>query len=152
MLVVFGLIGCDDFRNSPAPLKPAKGGAAVEPGPADVDAPEGFTKTPSGLAYRILRKSEGKKPTADDTVEVHYTGKLEDGTVFDSSHSRGETATFPLKGVIKGWTEGLQLVGEGGMIELQIPYQLAYGEVGSPPKIPPKATLNFVVELIKVKR
>lgn len=87
--------------------------AAAEPGPADKDAPKELTKTDSGLKYRILRKSAGKKPKATDTVTVHYRGWLDDKTEFDSSYRRDMPATFPLNRVIRGWTEGLQLVGEG---------------------------------------
>jgi len=122
----------------------------VEPGPNAPDAPEEFTTTESGLKYRILREGEGEKPTPDDTVRCHYRGTLEDGTVFDSSYQRGKPASFPLTGVIAGWTEGLQHVREGGKIELIIPYELAYGEQGRPPKIPPKAELRFIVELLDV--
>lgn len=120
-------------------------------GPTDKDAPKEFTTTESGLKYRILRKSEGKKPTATSTVTVHYRGWLDSGKEFDSSYKRGESISFPLKGVIPGWTEGLQLVGEGGMIELEIPAKLGYGDRGAPPVIPGGATLHFIVELIKVK-
>lgn len=122
-----------------------------EPGPTDKDAPKEFTETKSGLKYRVLRKSDGAKPKATDTVKVHYKGWLDDGKEFDSSYSRGEPISFPLNRVIKGWTEGMQLVGKGGMIELEIPYDIAYGENGRPPVIPPKATLHFIVELLDVK-
>lgn len=125
--------------------------APVEPGPQDKDAPKEFTVTKSGLLYRVLRKSEGKKPAATNTVKVHYKGWLDNKSEFDSSYKRGESIEFPLNGVIAGWTEGLQLVGEGGMIELEIPYQLAYGERGAPPVIPPRAKLHFLVELLEVK-
>jgi FKBP-type peptidyl-prolyl cis-trans isomerase len=127
---------------------------AAEPGPVDKDAPVEFTKTASGLKYRIRRKSEGKKPTKDDTVRCHYKGWLiVDGKEkeFDSSYKRGEPATFPLSGVIKGWTEGLQLIGEGGMIELEIPAELGYGARGAGSVIPPNATLHFLVELEAVR-
>jgi len=117
----------------------------------DEDAPEEFTQTASGLKYRIRRKSDGKKPTAADTVRAHYRGWIDDGTVFDSSYGRGAPTTFPLNRVIKGWTEGLQLIGEGGMIELEIPADLGYGAGGKPPKILPNATLYFLVELIEVR-
>ena len=124
---------------------------ALEPGPADKDAPKEFTATKSGLKYRVLRKTEGVKPTARDTVEVHYKGWLDSGKVFDQSYGQdGETIKFPLNGVIPGWTEGMQLVGEGGMIELEIPYELGYGVEGHPPVIPGKAKLHFIVELLKV--
>jgi FKBP-type peptidyl-prolyl cis-trans isomerase len=119
-------------------------------GKIDADAPKKFTTTASGLKYRILRKGTGAKPKATSPVEVNYHGWFNDGKVFDSSYNRGESSSFPLDGVIKGWTEGLQLVGEGGMIELEIPSDLAYGDSGRS-GIPPKATLHFLVELIKVK-
>ena len=120
-------------------------------GPIDKDAPMDFTKTASGLKYRVLRKSGGKKPTAANKVTVHYRGWLDGGKEFDSSYKRGETISFPLSGVVKGWTEGLQLVGEGGMIELEIPSPLGYGARGAGGVIPPDATLHFVVELFKVE-
>jgi FKBP-type peptidyl-prolyl cis-trans isomerase FkpA len=122
-----------------------------EPGPDDPDAPTDFTETATGLKYRILRKGDGRKPTAADSVKCHYRGTLDDGSEFDSSYSRGEPASFALSDVIAGWTQGLQLVGEGGKIDLEIPYQLGYGEAGKPPTIPPQATLHFIVELISVK-
>jgi FKBP-type peptidyl-prolyl cis-trans isomerase FkpA len=90
-------------------------------------------------------------PTKADTVEVHYEGKLIDGTVFDSSIARGEPISFPLSGVIAGWTEGLQLMREGGKAKLTSPSDLAYGPRGSPPKIPGGATLVFEVELLQIK-
>ena len=119
-------------------------------GPVD-DAPEEFTETESGLRYRILRKSAGEKANVSDTVTVNYRGWLDDETEFDSSYKRNQPATFPLNGVIKGWTEGLQLVGEGGMIELEIPANLGYGARGAGNDIPPDATLYFLIELIKIK-
>ena len=123
----------------------------LEPGKTDADAPKEFTKTDSGLKYRILRKGDGPKPKSTTTVKVHYKGSLDDGTVFDSSYDRRKPAEFPLNGVIKGWTEGMQLIGQGGMIDLEIPYDLAYGEEGRPGRIPPKATLHFIVELLEVQ-
>lgn len=124
--------------------------AEAEPGPVDAGAPMAFEKTASGLKYRIRRKSEGVKPKATDSVTVHYRGWLDDKTEFDSSYKRGMPATFPLNRVIAGWTEGLQLVGEGGMIELEIPSDLGYGERGAPGSIPGGATLHFLVELKKI--
>ena len=122
----------------------------LAPGPVDADAPEEFTATPSGLKYRIRRKSDGKKPTLANTVTVHYRGWLDDGKEFDASYPRGETTEFALAGVIKGWTEGLQLIGVGGMIELEIPAELAYGGAGNS-GIPPNSRLHFIVELISVR-
>jgi len=121
-------------------------------GPIDADAPKEFTTTPSGLKYRVLRKGAGGKPKATNTVEVNYHGWLDGGKVFDSSYQRGESIEFPLNRVIPGWTEGMQLVGEEGMIELEIPSNLGYGASGTPGgPIPPNATLHFLVELIDVK-
>lgn len=111
---------------------------------------EGVVALPSGLLYQVLNEGSGKKPTAADTVECHYEGRLIDGTVFDSSYKRGESATFPLNGVIAGWTEGVQLMSEGAKYRFFIPYQLAYGERGAGAAIPPFAALVFDVELIKV--
>ena len=125
---------------------------AAEPGPKDKDAPKKFTKTDSGLEYRILRKGTGDRPKATDRVKVHYKGWLDDETEFDSSYKRDEPIAFPLNGVIKGWTEGMQLVKEGGMIELKIPAKLGYGTRGVPQaNIPPDATLHFLVELIEIQ-
>ena len=112
----------------------------------------GYTTTASGLRYKVLKEGYGTQPTITDNVEVHYTGKLLDGTVFDSSVERGETISFPLNGVIKGWAEGLQLMKEGAKYEFIIPSDLAYGEKGTPGSpIGPNATLYFEVELFKVK-
>ena len=122
----------------------------VEPGPQDANAPKTFTSTASGLKYRILRRSDGKKPQASDTVTVHYRGWLDNKKEFDSSYKRGTPTRFPLNRVIPGWTEGLQLVGEGGMIELEIPSNLGYGKKGFPGLIPPDSTLHFLIELKKV--
>jgi FKBP-type peptidyl-prolyl cis-trans isomerase FklB len=112
---------------------------------------EGVITTASGLQYMVLKEGTGKSPKATDSVECHYEGFLIDGTVFDSSIQRGQTATFPLGGVIKGWTEGLQLMKEGGKYRFFIPYHLAYGEAGAAGAIPPYAALIFDVELIAVK-
>lgn len=125
-------------------------GLVAGPGPIDPDAPEEYTTTESGLQYRILRKSDRKKPNAGGNVRVHYEGRLEDGSVFDSSYTRGKPSIFRLDQVVPGWGEGMQLVGEGGMIELVIPPQLGYGAAGSPPSVPPNAKLTFIVELIRV--
>lgn len=112
---------------------------------------ENVNVTASGLQYEVIKEGEGKKPTAKDTVLVHYEGFLTDGTVFDSSIQRGEPIQFPLNGVIAGWTEGLQLMSEGSKYRLYIPYQLAYGEQGAGGSIPPYSALIFDVELLKVQ-
>lgn len=138
-------------QDPPVPTAPGVSDGGAKPGAVDADAPEEFTTTASGLKYRIRRKSDGKKPTASDSVVAHYRGWLDDGKEFDSSYKRGEPTPFPLNGVIPGWTEGLQFIGEGGMIELEIPSDLGYGANGFPPDIPPGATLHFIVELVKVQ-
>ena len=106
---------------------------------------------PSGLQYQVLKEGNGRKPKATDTVKCHYEGMLVDGTMFDSSIQRGEPAEFPLNGVIRGWTEGLQLMQEGAKYRFFIPYHLGYGEQGAGAAIPPFAALIFDVELIEVK-
>ncbi len=112
---------------------------------------EGITVTDSGLQYRVIEEGEGAKPTNLSKVTVHYSGKLTNGEEFDSSYRRGQPASFPLNGVIKGWTEGLQLMSEGSKYEFFIPFDLGYGERGSGSgSIPPFATLIFTVELISV--
>jgi FKBP-type peptidyl-prolyl cis-trans isomerase FkpA len=112
---------------------------------------EGVKTTASGLQYKVLKEGEGKSPTATDTVTVHYRGTLLDGTEFDSSYKRGEPAEFPLNRVIKGWTEGVQLMKEGSKFQFFIPSGLAYGERGTPGgPIGPNETLVFEIELLKV--
>ena len=111
---------------------------------------EGVKTTASGLQYKVVTAGTGKSPKATDVVEVNYEGKLIDGTVFDSSYERGEPIEFPLNQVIAGWTEGLQLMKEGGKYEFYIPSDIAYGEAGNS-GIEPNSTLIFTVELLKVK-
>lgn len=113
-------------------------------------AQEGVVTLGSGLQYKIITAGTGASPKVDSNVQVHYRGTLLDGTEFDSSYKRGEPATFPVNGVIPGWTEALQLMKEGAKWQLVIPAQLAYAERGAPPMIPPNATLIFDVELLKI--
>jgi len=120
------------------------------PGPTDKDAPKDFVELPSGLKYKLLRKTDGKKPGASDRVVVHYKGWLDNGKEFDSSYRRGEPLDFGLNEVVKGWGEGLQYCPVGGMIELEIPSHLGYGEGGAGADIPPNSTLHFIVELQKI--
>lgn len=140
-----------DYFNNKAAEQAAK---AKEEGEAFLKSnaeKEGVVTLPSGLQYQVLREGDGKRPTATDQVECHYEGTLINGKVFDSSYRRGQTATFGLNQVIKGWTEGLQLMQEGAKYRFFIPYHLGYGERGAGQDIPPYATLIFDVELIKVK-
>ena len=111
---------------------------------------EGVTTTASGLQYEVLTETIGQKPVATDSVRCHYEGRLIDGTVFDSSYQRGEPTSFPLQGVIKGWTEGLQLMSLGAKFRFFIPYELAYGAQGAGGAIPPYAALVFDVELLGI--
>jgi FKBP-type peptidyl-prolyl cis-trans isomerase FklB len=112
-------------------------------------AKEGVKVLPSGLQYKVIKEGTGKTPAAEDKVRTHYRGTLINGTEFDSSYKRNKPAEFPVKGVIKGWTEALQLMKEGGKWELYIPSNLAYGERGRP-SIPPNSTLIFEIELLEV--
>lgn len=145
-LVLAGVTMAEDATEVKFPELP-KGAGQI-----DKEAPKTFTATKSGLKYRILREGKGAKPTAKNSVEVNYHGWLDNGKVFDSSYKNGKTIDFPLGAVIPGWTEGMQLVGEGGMIELEIPSKLGYGaqNVGGG-LIPPNSTLHFVVELVDVR-
>lgn len=113
---------------------------------------EGVVTTDSGLMYRAVVEGSGKKPTATDTVVVHYRGSLVNGRIFDDSYQRGEPATFPLDGIIAGWQEVLQLMTEGSTWEVVIPSNLAYGERGAPPSIPPNSALVFTIELIEIQQ
>jgi FKBP-type peptidyl-prolyl cis-trans isomerase FklB len=112
---------------------------------------EGVKTLPSGLQYKVIKAGAGKKPQSTDTVTVHYRGTLIDGTEFDSSYKRGRTVSFPVSGVIPGWTEGLQLMEEGAKWQLFIPPTLAYGERGTAGIIGPNATLIFEVELVSIQ-
>ena len=108
--------------------------------------------TDSGLQYEVITEGKGQKPAETDVVKVHYKGTLIDGTVFDSSYDRGEPTEFPLNGVIRGWTEGLQLMSVGSKYKLYIPYNLAYGERGAGGVIKPYSALIFEVELLEIKK
>ena len=118
---------------------------------AENKAKEGVKTAPSGLQYKVIKPGTGKKPQATDTVTVHYRGTLVNGTEFDSSYRRGKPATFPVSGVIPGWTEALQLMEEGAKWQVVIPSKLAYGEQGAGQAIGPNATLIFEVELISIQ-
>jgi len=131
---------------------------SIVEGPKPIAAPKDVAKAPksakvtaSGLAYKVLKKGKGKKPTAADRVEVHYTGWTTDGKMFDSSVARGHTATFGLRQVIAGWTEGVQLMPVGSKFMFYIKPELAYGEGGGGP-IPPNSTLIFQVELLAIEK
>jgi FKBP-type peptidyl-prolyl cis-trans isomerase len=118
---------------------------------AEAKKPQGGAKTTkSGLKYEVYAEGKGPKPKPTDTVVVHYIGELPDGKVFDSSVARGEPAVFPVGGVIKGWTEGLQLMSVGSKYKFYIPADLAYGKEGRPPRIPSNQDLVFEVELLDI--
>jgi len=130
---------------------PAENLAAGEAFLAENAKKPGVITTASGLQYQVITEGSGASPSASDTVTVHYLGTTIDGKEFDSSYKRGAPATFPLNRVIPGWTEGLQLMKEGGKSKLFIPAKLAYGERNAGPVIGPNSTLIFDVELVKAK-
>jgi FKBP-type peptidyl-prolyl cis-trans isomerase FkpA len=153
------LTACAEGTKPEAAKEP--GAAATEkaaPVAADKDAAPAaaaketgkVTTTASGLKYEVLKDADGPKPSATDNVTVHYKGTLTDGTVFDSSYDRGQPATFPLNRVIKGWTEGVQLMSPGSKYKFTSPPELGYGAAGAGGKIPPNSVLVFEVELIKI--
>ena len=129
----------------------AENSAAGEAFLAENAAREEVTVTDSGLQYEVLTEADGPQPTVEDTVSVHYVGTLMDGTEFDSSVARGEPATFPLQGVIPGWTEGVQLMNVGSKYRFVIPSELAYGDRGAGQAIGPGETLVFEVELLEIQ-
>jgi len=134
-----------DCAQGSKPTEPADKAAATESKETGK-----VTTTASGLKYEVLTEGSGAKPSATDSVTVHYKGTLSDGTEFDSSYGRGQPATFPLNRVIKGWTEGVQLMAVGSKYRFTIPPDLGYGAAGAGGKIPPNATLVFEIELIKI--
>lgn len=143
------LLGCNQ-ATEPAGDKPAD--KATPGGQADSSQKKEMQTTASGLKYQVLKQGTGTaSPKATDTVKVHYHGTLLDGTVFDSSVERGEPISFPLNGVIPGWTEGLQLMKVGDKFKFEIPPNLAYGANSPSPKIPPNSTLVFEVELLGIQ-
>jgi len=143
------LLGCNKAAEPAAENPPVK---AAPGGQADSGQKNDMKTTPSGLKYQVLKQGTGTvSPKATDTVKVHYHGTLLDGTVFDSSVQRGEPISFPLSGVIPGWTEGLQLMKVGDKFKFEIPPNLAYGANSPSPKIPPNSTLVFEVELLEIQ-
>ncbi len=139
--------------NEIAAVSEKKAGPVLEEGKAflaENQKKAGITTTSTGLQYEVITSGSGATPKLTDKVTTHYRGTLINGQEFDSSYKRGEPATFPVNGVIKGWTEALQLMKEGDKWRLYIPYDLAYGERGAGQDIPPYATLIFDIELIKV--
>jgi len=142
-----------ELEDETAERAAAAGAAAKEEGEKFLAAMARDTTvkaTPSGLMYKVVKEGTGRKPKATDKVYCHYEGTFPNGQVFDSSYKRGEPIEFGLNQVIKGWTEGLQLMSEGAKYELYLPYHLAYGETGTH-GIPPYSALKFVVELIEVR-
>lgn len=141
-----------NMSNEPTTTATAKSANAGEAFLVDNKKKPGVITLPDGLQYKVITEGKGDKPTLNDVVTVHYAGTLVDGKEFDSSYKRGEPATFPVAGVIAGWTEALQLMPAGSTWELYIPAHLAYGDQGAPPAIGSNETLIFKVQLISVKK
>ena len=145
------LLGCNQTTPTTGDNNASTNAPSAAPAPATSTNGE-MTTTASGLKYQVLKHGTGTvSPKATDSVTVHYEGKLQDGTVFDSSIARGQPATFPLNGVIPGWTEGLQLMKVGDKFKFEIPPNLAYGANSPSPTIPPNSTLIFEVELLGIQ-
>jgi FKBP-type peptidyl-prolyl cis-trans isomerase len=147
------VIGCKKESTEPgdAPSTATNAPSGTAAGNAPASAPGEIKTTASGLKYQVVKQGAGtQSPKATDSVRVHYHGTLMDGTVFDSSVDRGQPISFPLNRVIKGWTEGLQLMKVGDKFRFEIPPQLAYGANSPTPKIPPNSTLVFEVELLGI--
>ncbi len=140
------MISCSSKQEASAPGAPVDQSAVL----AKAAAEPGAVKTASGLVYKELKAGNGGSPSASDTVKVNYRGTLPDGTEFDSSYKRNEPAQFPLNRVIPCWTEGVQMMKVGGKARLTCPAAIAYGDAGSPPVIPPGATLIFEIELLGI--
>ena len=162
LAVALTVAGCGQPSRQTSPLPsggpvsevstaPKDTGPRFEPLPDGPDAEKEFTTTKSGLKYKILRKGTGKFPTVNDRFVAHYKGWLDDGKVFDQSYDDGKPlGPHPMTKVVTGWTEGLQLISEGGKIELELPPDLAYANDPPTPDIPPNSTLHFLVELVEV--
>jgi FKBP-type peptidyl-prolyl cis-trans isomerase FkpA len=146
LLLVLSVILISCSSSGPAASDPSASVAYLEKAASE----PGATKTESGLVYREMRAGTGASPKATDTVKVNYRGTLVDGTEFDSSYKRNEPAEFPLNRVIPCWTEGVQKMKVGGKSQLVCPSKLAYGDEGSPPTIPGRATLVFEIELLGI--
>ncbi len=142
------MMGIQRQKDSASGLENKKAGETFL---ADNKGKDGVKTTPSGLQYKVVKEGTGPRPSKTSTVTVHYKGMLLNGKEFDSSYKRGQPASFPLNQVIPGWTEGVGLMNAGAKYEFWIPGELAYGPQGSPPTIPPNATLHFEVELISFK-
>jgi FKBP-type peptidyl-prolyl cis-trans isomerase FklB len=142
------MMGIQRQKDSTAGLENKKDGEKFL---ADNKGKDGVKTTPSGLQYKVVKEGTGPRPSKTSTVTVHYKGTLLDGREFDSSYKRGQPATFPLNQVIPGWTEGVSMMNTGAKYEFWVPGDLGYGPQGSPPTIPPNATLHFEVELISFK-
>ena len=145
MAFQFRMMGIQREKDSVAGIQNKKAG---EDFLAANKGKDGVRTTASGIQYKVITEGSGPHPKATSKVTVHYKGTLLNGDQFDSSYDRGQPATFPLNGVIPGWTEGVQLMSKGAKYEFWIPSELAYGPQGSPPTIPPNSTLHFEVELL----
>lgn len=155
MMVGLGLISATAYALETQSMEQGMNQTQTNPGEAFLKAnksKQGVVTLADGLQYKVIKNGAGKMPTDTDVVVVDYSGKLVDGTEFDSSYKRGEPATFPVAGVIPGWTEALKLMKAGSTWELYIPASLAYGSQGAPPVIGPNQALIFQVHLIEVKK
>ena len=151
LLVILLLMGCKETTQTASDKGSADGTPNITSN-ATASPKNEMKTTPSGLKYQVLNQGNGTvSPKPTDTVNVHYHGTLLDGTVFDSSVQRGQPISFPLNGVIAGWTEGLQLMKVGDKFKFEIPPNLAYGDRSPSPKIPPNSTLVFEVELLGIR-